>query len=114
MSNLSLFKPEALPERFSALNDILQNSYQQAKKQLQDSAHMIQGGISIIREEIKDMYDRAETYVSKKVVLPVNNFLKDHLTIESELQLELVRAQFHEAPFSDITFISGHFMEENY
>ena len=114
MSNLSLFKPEALPDHFSALNNMLQHSYSHAKKQLQDGAHLIQGGISVIREEIMDIYDRAETYLSKKVVLPVNNFLKDHLTIESELQLEHVKAQFHDAPFSQDGFAACYFLEENY
>jgi hypothetical protein len=93
MANLSLsiFKQDALPENLSALNNVLQQSYTFAKNQIQDGASMIHDGINVIKDEFLDIYDKAGSYITNKVVLPVNNFLKDRTQIESELQLELTK-----------------------
>jgi hypothetical protein len=93
MANLSLsiFKQDALPENLPALNNMLQQSYTFAKNQLQNGATMIHDGINVIKDEFLEMYDKAGSYITNKVVLPVNNFLKDRSQIETELQLELTK-----------------------
>jgi hypothetical protein len=121
MSNLSLsiFKPDALPENLSGLNNLFQQSYSHAKKHLQDGASMIHDGINVIKDEFLDIYDKAGSYITNKVVLPVNNFLKDLTQIETELQLELTKEYIVTCQDNQdvILFGNGAFpckMEQNY
>lgn len=66
----------------------------------------IQHGVSVIREELVTIYETAGNYLHK-MVLPVNNFLKDHSQIDKELQIEITKGMI----------VAGehcHGLEENY
>lgn len=68
-----------------------------------------QDGVSFVKEELMDMYDKAGESLSK-LVLPVNNFLKDRTQIESELQLEYTKEHICGGQHGGYT----GYLEENY
>ncbi|MEP6699791.1 MAG: hypothetical protein ABJA85_00680 [Bacteroidota bacterium] len=110
--------PEVLDENRVSINSFLKQSYSQAKKQLEGGVNLIQGGVTFIKDEFSAFYHETGHYLNK-MVLPVNNFLKDHSQIENELQQEINRES------AQLVFLSGNmvpldqaltseFMEENY
>ena len=94
-----------------SINTFLKDSYSQAKKQLE-------GGVSFIKEEFSVLYDKTGHYLNK-MVLPVNNFLKDLTQIEAELLHEvskespqLICLNGEMVPIEQV--LSLNQMEENY
>lgn len=84
--SVTTFNPlssEIITDNLQNFNDAIQQSYSVAKKQLQD-------GVSVIKEEFTTIYETAGTYI-QKMVLPVNNFLKDLTQIDTELQVEITK-----------------------
>ena len=92
---------EAKVDSLSSFNDVIQQSYSAAKKQIQE-------GVTIIKEEIVTIYETAGTYL-QRVVLPVNNFLKDLTQIDKELQVEIIKEKISTG---DLNF--NGLLEENY
>lgn len=90
MTNPISIVPEVLNENENKLtvNSFLQHSYDQAKKQLGEGVNLIQEGVSFIKEEFSAFYHETGHYLNK-MVLPVNNFLKDLTQIDTELQYEV-------------------------
>jgi len=76
-----VFKPETATENLISINSVLKQSYNQAKKHLHD-------GMSTIKEEFLEIVDTAGDYLHR-MVLPVNNFLKDFTQIDAEFRQEL-------------------------
>src|SRR5688572_13739825 len=85
---LSVVEPEVLDENKTTINSFLKQSYDQAKKGLEGGVNLIQDGVSFIKDEFNSLYDKTGVYLNK-MVLPVNNFLKDLGQIESEFQQEV-------------------------
>jgi len=75
--------------------------------------------VTVIKEEFLEIYDKAGTYLNK-MVLPVNNFLKDFTQIDAEFQGELrkeiqpVTTPTSSANIVPIEQALSGFMEENY
>jgi hypothetical protein len=84
----SVVEPVVLDENKITINSFLKQSYGHAKKGLEDGVNLIHDGVSYIKEEFSSFYERTGEYLNK-MVLPVNNFLKDLTQIESELQQEI-------------------------
>lgn len=84
----SVVQPEVLNENKMTINSFLQQSYDQAKKQIEGGVSFIQDGVTYFKDEITALYDKTGHYLNK-MVLPVNNFLKDLTQIDSELQQEI-------------------------
>ncbi len=106
-----VFKPEAGRENLS-INSVLKQSYKQAKMHLHD-------GMNTIKEDLLELYDLAESQL-RRMVLPVNNFLKDQSEIDAELRQELNKDMIRITPPAGAGTIipieqalSG-MMEENY
>lgn len=106
----SVVNPDILTGNMQKIHDLLRNSYQQAKEQLQE-------GVSFLKEEISDIQTRAGNCVNR-MLLPVNNFLKDITQIDNELQTELNKEpgqylllQGRPVPVEEV--LTGK-MEENY
>lgn len=76
-----------LSAHLTPVNSVLKQSYDHAKKQLQDGVNAIQQGYGVIKDEFIGIYDKAAGYM-QKFSLPVNNFLKDLAQIEAEFQAE--------------------------
>ena len=93
-SNSSV-QQETLNNNRVSINSFLKDSYNQAKKQLGEGVLFIQDGVSYIKDEFSDIYDKTGHYVNR-MVLPVNNFLKDLTQIDTELRQEVCKesAQF--------------------
>jgi hypothetical protein len=85
---LSVVEPEVLDENKTTINSFLKQSYGHAKKGLEGGVNLIQDGVSFIKEEFSSFYNTTGQYLNK-MVLPVNNFLKDLTQIELELQQEV-------------------------
>ncbi len=110
-------KPAILQDNKVTMNSFLKDSYSHAKKQLEGSVTFLQDGVFFIKEEISNIYDKTGQYLNK-MVLPVNNFLKDLTQIDSELQQEVSKESAH------LMYLDGHMvpveqalarpMEENY
>ena len=109
-SLISVVKPDVLEENKLTIHSFLKQSYNQAKKQLED-------GVSFFKEEFSAIYDKTGQYLDR-MVLPVNNFLKDLKQIDSELIQEI------SSESTEIFFLNGRIttidqaltlpMEENY
>jgi hypothetical protein len=96
MSNplISSVQPEVLQENKMTINSFLKQSYEQAKKQVEDGVSFIQDGVSFIKEEFSVFYHETGQCLNK-MVLPVNNFLKDLTQIETELLQEVSKESSH-------------------
>ena len=80
-------QPEVIEDKLT-VNSFLRHSYDQAKKQLEGGVSFIQDGVSFIKDEFSAFYHETGHYLNK-MVLPVNNFLKDLPQIETEFQEEI-------------------------
>lgn len=76
----SVVKPDVLKENMLTINSFLRQSYNDAKKSVQD-------GVTFFKEEFSSIYDRTGSYLNR-MLLPVNNFLKDLAQIDTELEQE--------------------------
>lgn len=106
----SVVNPDVLADNMMTIHHFLRESYQQARRQLQD-------GVSFFKEEFTEIQVMAGQYVNR-MMLPVNNFLKDISQIDHELQLEVnkepgqyVLLQGRTVPVDEV--LAGP-MEENY
>ena len=81
MSAPTITNPTFVEENLSAVNSVFKQSYDHAKKHIQE-------GVNVIQESILGIYDKASSYVHK-MALPVNNFIKDLTQIEAEFQAEI-------------------------
>lgn len=77
----SVVKPDILDENKMTIHSFLRQSYNHARKQLED-------GVSFFKEEFSTIYDKTGQYIDR-MLLPVNNFLKDIKQIDSELRQEI-------------------------
>ena len=84
----SVVEKEVLNENKMTINSFLKQSYDHAKKGLEGGVNLIQDGVSFIKEEFHSFYNTTGQYLNK-MVLPVNNFLKDLTQIENEFQQEV-------------------------
>ena len=76
----SVVNPDVLTENRHSIHSFLRNSYAAAKRQWMD-------GVTFFKDEFSSIRDMTGSYLNK-MMLPVNNFLKDITEIESELQQE--------------------------
>jgi hypothetical protein len=110
-------QPEVLSENKVTINSFLKQSYNQARKQLEGGVTFIQDGVTYIKDEFSDICDKTGHYLNK-MVLPVNNFLKDLTQIESELKQEVCKdsAQFItlDGKLVPVDQVLSQPMEENY
>jgi hypothetical protein len=81
----SVVRPHILKENMQSIVSFLKYSYESAKKNIQDTT-------SFFKEEFTFFYDKTGTYVNR-MLLPVNNFLKDLTQIDSELNEEINKEQ---------------------
>ena len=114
---LSVVQPETLNENKHTIHSFLQQSYDQAKKQLEGGVSLIQDGVSFIKDEFNALYDKTGHYLNR-MVLPVNNFLKDLTQIDTELQQESGQGTPHLIPMNGVMLpveqVLNCPMEENY
>ncbi|MEO7982637.1 MAG: hypothetical protein ABI688_01020 [Bacteroidota bacterium] len=109
-------QPDAQIENKITINSFLKQSYDHAKKQVEDGINFLQDGVSFIKDEFSHFYDKAGDCINR-MVLPANNFLKDLSQIETELQQEIQRDNNPPAHRSNIIPIEIAMlspMEENY
>lgn len=104
-SSVSLTQPEARKENKLSLRGYREHSYNQIKKQQQD------GFTVLFKEEFPEMSKRPLPY-SDRMLLPVNNFLKDFTHIEEDFREELTSNRAAIIPIEQ-ALESAH-MEENY
>ena len=81
----SVVSQDILTENMQAIHSFLRESYDTAKKQWDD-------GVSFFKDEFSTLRNRTGTYLNR-IVLPVNNFLKEVDQIDSELKTEKVNAR---------------------
>jgi hypothetical protein len=87
-SSMSFVQPDVLNENKMTIHYFLRQSYDEAKKQLEDGFSLIQDGVSFLKEEFSAIYEKTGQYLDR-MILPVNNFLKDITQIDSELKQEI-------------------------
>jgi len=119
MTNLlnSVVKPDVLDENKMTIHSFLRQSYNQAKKHWGDGVSLIQDGASFFKDEFSAIYNKTGQYIDR-MMLPVNNFLKDMNQIDSELKQEISKDS------TELVFLDGRMvtvdqalalpMEENY
>lgn len=78
--DFSVVKPDVLKENMQSILSFLKESYDSAKRNVQD-------GASFFKEEFTFFYDKTGAYINR-MLLPVNNFLKDLTQIDTELEEE--------------------------
>lgn len=100
-TSTSVVQPENLENNKTAINSFLKQSYKHAKKQIgsgvsfiQGSVSFIQDGVSFIKEEFTSFYHESGQCLNR-MSIPVNNFLKDHTQIETELLQEISKESAH-------------------
>jgi len=108
-SSLTVLKQDSLAEKL--LPAVITESYTHAKKHLHN-------GITAIKDEFIDMYDKATTCINK-IALPINNFLKDIGEIEAEFMDEIHKESLRSVTPSMAIVFPGEqalngYLEENY
>ena len=78
MANMSVVKPDVLEENMMSIRSFLKDSYSNARRNIQD-------GVSFFKDEFSAFYNKTGTYINQ-MMLPVNNYLKDTMEIDTELQ----------------------------
>ena len=116
-SSMSVVQPDVLNENKMTIHSFLKQSYDEAKKQWEDGVSFIRDGVSFFKEEFSAIYDKTGQYIDR-MMLPVNNFLKDIKQIDSELKQEISQES------TELIFLNGKMltvdqalsqpMEENY
>lgn len=102
--NNSVVSQDILTENMQAIHSFLRDSYDSAKKQWAD-------GVSFFKDEFSTLGKRTGTYINR-IVLPVNNFLKEVDQIDSELKAQKVNYGSAVIPVEMAAAISAG--EENY
>jgi hypothetical protein len=77
----SLVKPDILRDNKVTIHSFLRESYDIARKQLHH-------GVTYFREEFISLQDKTSQCI-ERMLLPVNNFLKDIAQMEAEFRQEL-------------------------
>jgi len=90
----SVVQPEVLQENKMTINSFLMQSYDEAKKQLENGVSFIKDGVSFFKEELSVFYHETGLCLNK-MALPVNNFIKDLTQIETELLQEVSKESPH-------------------
>ncbi len=86
-SPTNLLTNNVITENIMTIHGFLNDSYQQAKQHLSD-------GVSFFKNELFSFQDKSTSCINR-MMLPVNNFLKDITEIETELEKELVKETTH-------------------
>lgn len=106
----SVVSPDILADNMLTIHQFLRESYHHTRQHLHE-------GVSFFKEEFTDIRIKAGQYVNR-MMLPVNNFLKDISQIEHELQSELNnepdRFVLMEGRMALVDEILTRPMEENY
>ncbi|MDZ4796004.1 MAG: hypothetical protein SGI83_17115 [Bacteroidota bacterium] len=90
----SVVQPDILQDNKMTINSYLKQSYDHAKKHLGEGVNLIQDGVSFIKEEFSVFYHETGRCLHW-MSLPVNNFLKDGVQIETELLQEVSKDSPH-------------------
>jgi len=90
----SVVQPEVLQENKMTINSFLKQSYDEAKKQVENGVSLIQDSVSFFKEEFSSFYHETGLCLNR-MALPVNNFLKDIAQIETELLQEVSKESPH-------------------
>lgn len=88
INTTSFVKPDVLKKNMLTINSFLKETYDEAKKQLEKWVSLIQEGASFFKEEFSAMYHETGQSINR-MLLPVNNFIKDITQIETELLKEV-------------------------
>ena len=116
MSNTAtLLQPDNSTQQQMTINLFLSQSFDQAKKQLENGVSLIQDGVSFIKEELVSIYDKTGDCLNG-MALPINNFLKDISQIDSEFQQQDINSSGQSMGCTiipiEVALLSP--MEENY
>lgn len=84
----SLVRPDVLQKNMQTIHSFLKQSYDEAKKQLGNGVAFVQGNASFFKEEFSAFYNETSQRLNR-MLLPVNNFIKDLTQIEIELLKEV-------------------------
>lgn len=87
-------QPEVLSENKITINSFLKQSYDQAKRQVENGVSLIQDGAAFFKEEFSVFYHEAGLCMNR-MALPINNFIKDFTQIETELLQEVSKESPH-------------------
>lgn len=115
MSNLSL---TILQEETPVVEKpgMIKQSIDQVKNIMQDGLNVIQDSMTVIKDEFIGIYDKTASCINR-MMLPVNNFIKDFTQIDAEFQAELSKDAAFATPRPNIVPIEvalNGYMEENY
>lgn len=109
-SPISVVNKEVLTENMMSIHGFLRDSYQQARQHLQD-------GVSFFKNEFSFIHDKSSLYINR-MILPVNNFLKDITQIETEFSKEVTKDGQHclyiDGEMVPAETVLSQPMEENY
>jgi hypothetical protein len=103
-SSVSLVQPEALKKNKLSVHGYLGQSYTQAKKQLEERT-------AVFKPEL-ETFDQAVGSCADRMLLRVNNFLKDFTQMEEDFLAELHTNKVNVIPIEHA--IASGKMEENY
>lgn len=90
----SVVQPQVLQENKMTINSFLKQTYDEAKKQVENGVLLIQDGVSFFKQEFTSFYHETGLCLNR-MALPVNNFIKDFTQIETELLQEVSKESPH-------------------
>jgi hypothetical protein len=87
-NTISVVQAEVLRENMQTIHSFLKQSYDEAKKQLENGVEFIQDGASFLKDEFVAFYEESG-HCLNRMLLPVNNFIKDLQQIDLDLKKEM-------------------------
>lgn len=89
MTNANSFvQPDVLERNMLTIHTFLKQSYDEAKRQLGNGVEFLQDGASFLKDELAVFYQGTGECLNR-MLLPVNNFIKDLQQIDAELKKEM-------------------------
>ncbi len=102
----------------ATIHSFLKKSYYEAKKQLENGVIVLENGALFFKDEFSALYQETGQFINR-MLLPINNFIKDFVQIETELQKEMSLESSHQYLWMDgellpVEEVMAKPMEENY
>lgn len=89
MTNANSFvQPDVLEKNMISIHTFLKQSYDEAKRQLENGVEFLQDGASFLKEEFSALCHGTDQCLNR-MLLPGNNFIKDMQQIDAELKKEM-------------------------
>jgi hypothetical protein len=116
-NTISFVQSKVLKENMQTIHSFLKQSYDEAKQQLENGVGFLQDRASFLKDELSAFYQGSGQCLNR-MLLPVNNFVKDlqqiDLDLKKEMSIESPHTLLMDGEMVPVEKVLTMPMEENY